>query len=178
MYAWEGLLAEGYPEMALSYFSPAHAPEEFIALAWVLENGSGEFYAAMADRSKEQDAKDLFRKLCSAEEHHKAELMALHAELTGREAGEGFPGNLGADEDAGHYMEGGMRIEEALQWVKQKDLKDVLELCLGLETNAYDRYLFMRRHMDDVRCKRVFDHLSREEKDHLDRLVELFDTLL
>ena len=38
--AWKGLVAEGIPEAGMAYFSPATRPEEMIALAWLLEDGS------------------------------------------------------------------------------------------------------------------------------------------
>ena len=46
--AWKGLVAEGAPESGMAYFSPATKPEELIALAWLLEDGSRNFYLDMA----------------------------------------------------------------------------------------------------------------------------------
>ena len=47
MRAWEGGVAEGAPEAGTAYFAAAGKPEEFIALAWMLEEGSRRFYAAV-----------------------------------------------------------------------------------------------------------------------------------
>jgi len=72
-------------------------------------------------------------------------------------------------------MEGGMLVGEALQWAKGKRVTDILELSLSLETNAYDLYLKMERQMKDQRSAQVFNLLSGEEKQHLERLSSLLE---
>ncbi len=72
-------------------------------------------------------------------------------------------------------MEGGMLVGEALQWAKGKRTTDILELSLALETSAYDLYLKMERQMKDQRSAQVFNLLSGEEKQHLERLSSLLE---
>jgi hypothetical protein len=50
--AWKGLVARGAPESGMAYFSPATKPEELIALAWLLGDGSRKFYDAMEGRMR------------------------------------------------------------------------------------------------------------------------------
>ena len=38
--AWKGFVAKGVPEAGMAYFLPAAKPEELMALAWLLEDGS------------------------------------------------------------------------------------------------------------------------------------------
>jgi rubrerythrin len=71
-----------------------------------------------------------------------------------------------------------MLISEALEWLKGKTLKDVLELCMSLETNSYDLYLKMERKVESNRTKQVFKTLSEEEKNHLDRLISMFEKIM
>jgi hypothetical protein len=57
--AWEGLIAEGAPEAGMAYFTAGGGPEEFIALAWVLEEGSRSFTGVPA-LVADEEAKKLF----------------------------------------------------------------------------------------------------------------------
>ena len=70
--AWKGLKAEGAPQSGMAYFSPGIKPEELMALAWYLEDGVYKFYLEMAGVLGDREAKDLFKELAAAEEHHKA----------------------------------------------------------------------------------------------------------
>ena len=54
--AWKGLVAEGAPESGMAYFSPATKPEELIALAWSLEDGSRNFYSALVALLEDREA--------------------------------------------------------------------------------------------------------------------------
>ncbi|MGA7878589.1 MAG: ferritin family protein, partial [Desulfoferrobacter sp.] len=62
-------------------------------------------------------------------------------------------------------------------WASAKAEKDIVELAMALEANAYDRYLIMRRMFEKEDSKRVFDFLSEAEKQHLERLTEAFEAI-
>ena len=173
--AWEGGVAEGLPEAGTAYFTVAGKPEEFIALAWMLEEGTRGFYAAVPSLVTDEEIKKLFRDLASAEEHHKASLVSLYKTFTGKEPGQDFPGPLVPAEATGDVMEGGMLVSEALKWVKGKNSEAIFDLAMALETNSYDLYIKMRRQMKDEASREVFDQLSKEEKRHLEMLAELFE---
>lgn len=173
--AWQGLVAEGMPQSGMAYFSPATRPEELMALAWVLEDGSRKFYAELAAMLKDDEASDLYGQLSEAEEHHKAALLHLYNEIPDKTPGLKFPWALISDGREEDVMEGGMRVSEALQWAKGKKMTDILELSLSLETNAYDLYLNMERRMEEKRAAQVFRVLSGEEKQHLERLSLLLE---
>ncbi|MGE5799087.1 MAG: ferritin-like domain-containing protein [Syntrophaceae bacterium] len=173
--AWEGLVAEGAPQSGMAYFSPVAKPEEFIALAWLLEDGSRKFYSELASTLTDNEAKDLYHQLAKAEEHHMTSLLELYEEFSGKVPDPGFPGSVIPPGKEGDVMEGGMRVVEALQWTKGKGTTDILELSLSLETNSYDLYLEMGRRMKDQRSAKVFHVLSGEEKQHLERLSSLLE---
>jgi len=80
--AWKGLVAGGPPEAGMAYFSGKERPEELIALAWSLEEGSRRFYAAMAGSLAGQEAAGLFQGLVQAEDHHKAALVGVYREVS------------------------------------------------------------------------------------------------
>jgi len=170
IHAWEGVVAEGAPQSGMAYFSPATKPEELIALAWYLEDGSRKFYSGVAASLLENEARDLYMQLAKAEEHHKASLLKLYKEYPGGVPDTEFPESVLPRGEEGDVMEGGMRVTEALQWAKGKKVTEILELSLSLEANAYDLYLKMERQMKDQRSAHVFLVLSGEEKQHLEQL--------
>jgi len=178
IHSWNGMRATGLPKSGMTYFSSSHSPEEFIALSWVLEDGSQQFYAKREPIETNSEARDLFSKLQDAEGHHKASLEKLYTELTGKEKGEGFPwGILDENPDVG-VMEGGMKIDEAMKWLEGKGPEDTLELLMSLEVNSYDLYIKVGRSVDNDESKKVFLHLAEEEKQHLARLTEMLDKLV
>jgi sulfur-carrier protein adenylyltransferase/sulfurtransferase len=172
--AWHGLVAEGIPEAGMAYFSPATRPEEMIALAWLLEDGSLKFYESLAKMIEEQETKGLFQSLKRSEENHKTTLWKMYEELSGKPPTHEFPDTVMSKEPRGDVMEGGMLVSEALRWSEGKQLKDILELSISLESNSYDLYLKMERKVEGHNAKQVFKTLSEEEKNHLERLTSLF----
>lgn len=177
MKAWDGLVAEGVPEAGMVYFSGAESPEELIGLSWLLEEGSGMFYAELANLLPEGE-RQVFETLVKAEERHKDSLLRLYRDLSGKVPDEQFPASVLREMPRERVMEGGMSVAEALQWAGGKDLSGMLELCLSLETNAYDLYIKMGRVVGDERAIRVFSSLAEEEKQHLNRLTGILDERL
>ena len=176
--AWDGLAATGVPDAGMARF-PEDAPvEELIALAWSLEEGNRKFYTKLPELLVDQDAVELFQDLVIAEEHHQAVLADLHRKLTGRAADAAFPRSLAGPGISEDVMEGGMNVSEALDWVRDKKLADVLDLAMGLETNSYDLYVKMGRRGSDAKAKELFSQLSASEKEHLERLAGLLDRKL
>jgi rhodanese-related sulfurtransferase/rubrerythrin len=168
--AWEGKVATGVPAAGMWWFEEARGPEEYIALAWILEEGAKVFYARMADQFASHAAGDLFKGLAAVEERHKDTLRGLHRTLTGREDDPVSP-----DEAAVHdTMEGSLSITEALAWADGRKPIEVLEFAVAMEVNAYDLYLKVAQRLDDEPSKDILLNIAREEKAHLDRLIALF----
>ncbi|MHB8845726.1 MAG: ferritin-like domain-containing protein [Nitrospirota bacterium] len=173
MHAWQGLTAAGVPEAGMSFFTAGSLPEELIALAWVLEEGSRRFYAALADRLAENGAKNLFADLAAAEDHHKTSLLELYRGVVKSEPGPGLPRDvIEADEDR---MEGGVKVSEALAWAEGRDVRALLDLSMALEMDSYDLYIKMTRAVPGENARQVFDRLVGEEKEHLRRMAALLD---
>lgn len=173
--AWEGLSAQGLPDAGMSWFPDTARPEEMVALAWLLEEGSQNFYTAIPKIIADREAGSLFNDLVQAEEHHKQALQGLYRDMTGQKPGPDFPQSalkMPPDEER---MEGGMDVREALAWAQGKKAAEILELALGLETDSYDLYLKMSRKFDADAPKKLFTLLAAEEKKHLDRLSALLD---
>jgi rubrerythrin len=169
--AWNGLVAGGAYEAGLAYFSRASRPEELISLSFALEEGNRVFYERVSQDLEEKEAASIFRSMGQAEERHKETLRELHARVSGKGGDPSCPEGMGA----GRFLEGGAPLEEALAWAKGKPLGEILELSIAMEANALDRYIKMGRAVQDERSREVFLALSREEKEHLERISALLD---
>ena len=89
--AWHGLVAEGEPESGMPYFTAAASPEELIALAWLLEEGSRKFYSSVSSLLGDNERGKIFLDLTAAEEHHKEALLHLYTALSRKGARQQFP---------------------------------------------------------------------------------------
>jgi len=176
--AWNGMKATGIPESGMAIFSSSHGPEEYIALSWILEDGSQKFYSLLEATESNRDAKDLYAQLRDAEGHHKTSLELLLKKMTGKEKGAEFPWAILDAKPEDGIMEGGMKIDEAISWLEDKETREAVELLMSLEVNAYDLYIMVGRSVEEGASREVFLHLAEEEKQHLSRLSELLETLV
>lgn len=176
--AWQGLVGGGIPESGMAHFSSATRSEEMIALAWLLEDGTFKFYESLAKTMRDQETKGIFQNLKRSEENHKTTLWKMYEEISGRPPTPEFPDTVIYREPRGDVMEGGMSVSAALKWSEGKELKDILELSISLESNSYDLYLKMERKVEGHNAKQVFKALSEEEKKHLEQLTSLFNKRL
>ncbi len=173
--AWKGVRAEGVPESGMAYFSGSESPEELAALAWLLEDGSRKFYSEVSALINDKDAVSLFEALVTAEEHHKESILKVYQELISSKSVPEDMGELISSEAPGDMMEGGISVKEALEWAREKSLKEILEFTISLEANAYDLYIKMGRKFVDSDAGKVFDLLSEEERMHLERMADLLE---
>ena len=169
--AWQGLTAGGPPEGGVAYFSIGQSAADMAALAWALEENTRLFYMSLAGMRPRTEEADLFMTLARAEEHHEETLAAIHGKLSDEPVdrfhrGQGNP-----------ILEGGVSMEEALSWAEGRTAEQILELTIGLEAKAYDRYLKMVDASENEDAKEVFRIIAKEEKEHLHRLAALMDQL-
>lgn len=172
--AWNGLVASGPPEAGIAYFPDDEKPEGIVVLAWLLEEGARRFYKGVEELLDDEIQAGLFKELGSAEVRHKTRLVNLYKELFASADKEGASDPFATDE-LNDIMESGMRISEALDWVRGKGFTEILEYSIAMETNSYDLYVKMERRVEEEKLKQVFRSLSHEEKDHLERLTSLFE---
>lgn len=177
MNAWPGLVAKGVPEAGISWFAAAHTRGELTALAWVLEDGTREFYRNMAQALTDRDASALFHELASAEDRHKELLSTLYREAVGAAGDVDFPSILGAYPEE-KVMEGGVTLAEAMAWSSGRSPRELLEFSLSLEAGSYDRYLAMQQRVTDAYPLKLFKALAAEEKRHMEMIAAEFEKLL
>jgi rubrerythrin len=169
--AWNGLKAHGAPESGMAVFSDADTIEDMVGLAWILEDGSREFYAGVAAFLEDAEAAKLFQELVQAEEKHKKSLILLYQFIAGAGLAASFFHRAGAED----LMEGGVCVSKALEWAQGKNAREILEFSMSVETNAYDLYLKMIRRIEDDNTCRIFKNLASEEKIHLEKMGELLE---
>ncbi len=174
IHSWQGLVAEGFPEVGISWFAAARSFDELMALAWLLEGGTMAFYAGVGELIADEGSAGLFRELAVAEQHHMETLAGLYRDISGDAADVDFTAILGKQPQE-KRMEGGMLLDDALAWARGRDVTDILEFSISLETVSYDRYLTMQERITNQRSLKVFRTLAVEEKSHLGRLLEVFE---
>jgi rhodanese-related sulfurtransferase/rubrerythrin len=175
--AWEGLVAVNEPELNAAWFDPAHSSEEHIALAWLLEDGTRQFYAAQAAVHNHADESDFLRSMAAVEEQHKQSLMQLLSGIRGSH--DELPQALLKERgDQPAVMEGGVPLDQALKWVQGKSMQEVLELAIGFESNALDRYMLLSRNISEPKSREVFLRLADQERQHLRQLSDRLDQVL
>jgi rubrerythrin len=174
--AWKGMIAQGPPESGMAYFSPAADAEEIVGLAWALEEGSKSFYQGAARQfDKDDEAREMFNWLVSAEKNHEKSLAHTYETLSGKQPDFTRLREKFGDSLSGSVMEGGIKVKEALAWIQDKGVSDSLELAMSMEVNAFDLYIKMGRTIDDKQAQQVFEKLSAEEQAHLQKLADLLD---
>jgi rubrerythrin len=140
-----------------------------IALAWAMEKGAQIFYKTVSENLDDKECREMYADLVRSEDNHKNMLKSLYIDITGKDDIEGL-----FDEEADiEYMEGGIKLKEALSWAEGKDAYEVMDYLMAMESNSYDLYSKVAEHCDDVNKARVFHKLADEELEHLIRISEL-----
>ena len=75
-------------------------------------------------------------------------------------------------------MAGCVSVPEAVNWLKDKKISDILDLLMALEANTFDLYLKLGRQVASDRARSVFVKLSEEEARHLEQLASIFERTL
>ncbi len=171
--AYRGAKATGPQELNLELVRGDESPEEMLKLAFGLERALGIFYDKCLEKAEDQDLVDLFTKLRRVEAVHKQKVYERYAALVpGAPDMEALEAKITPD-----IMEGGFRLKEFLAanepWLK--NLNQVLELAMMLETQALDLYLRFAEKSQEEGTKQVLFTLADEEKVHLNILSRLFD---
>jgi len=156
------------------FFSDADSPQALVQLAMVLEEGSRRFYTDLTANLTDPPVSKLFQELASAEERHKEKLRAFQQRIGDDASALPIP-----DKGLPDLMEGGIPVEQGLQWAAGKSPSEVLQFSMALETNAYDLYLKMIQRMGkDPEAVSLFKHLAEEERLHLQRMGQLLEERL
>lgn len=173
--AWHGLRATGEYDAGMYLIEGKKTLEEFLSLAWSLEDGTRIFYETVKEVIADKESGMLFDALVKAEEMHKATVLEAYRHIRKDEEGSRkFP-----EQPLAGVMESGVSVDEAVAWVKgrDRDPRDILEFSMQLETNSLDFYLKALRETEDKEIQKTFHSLIDEEKRHLARLGNLLNSM-
>ena len=174
LHAWQYGVSAGLPHQLYPPLVKAAKAEEQAVLAWAMEENARRFYQAMVDTLDDADVAALFAELAEAENHHKATLKALWEALAGCPAGEDFAASSSSSVGV---MEGGIALDEALQWAKQSSTAQILNFAMAMELSAYDHYLYLQRNSDNPDSERLFEVMADEERHHLRELGQSLEKI-
>jgi rubrerythrin len=172
--AWKGRKATGTYEAGMYLIEGRKTAEEFIALAWSLEEGTRKFYQNVKDIVADDETKGVFDSLVKAEEKHKETLVQEYSHIKGTN----IEGGKHGEEKLSGTIEGGLSIDEAMAWLHEdkRELSDMLEFSIQLETNSLDLYLKILHKLENKDTQKIFGILAEEEKKHLSRLGNLLNS--
>ena len=137
--ASNGQVATGSYNEGLSMLEGRETAEELISLAMALEEGSRIFYVNVEELTLDTEAKNVLKTIAEAEEKHKTQILQAYKLITG----ENLTDDILNREPLRGIMEGGVRIDEVVSFLKgpDKTLLDILEVSMQLEINSLDLYI-------------------------------------
>jgi rubrerythrin len=173
MDAWNGVVATGEYSRGLELLEGVRYAVDILPIALALEEGARLFYASVGEMLQSDEAAGVFAALVRAEEEHKrklAEACRLVIPDTRCEIPTGEEGLKG-------YMEGAVRIDEALAWARSRkdSLLELLDLSMQMEANSLDFYLKIAGRSEFTPVREVLEGLIEDEKGHLRRLAALLE---
>lgn len=171
--AWNDAVAKGGLEAGIFLIEDIKTIDEYIALAWALEDGNVHFYNTARNLVNDAEGKKFFGELVKAEDNHKSNILKAFREMKGEDISPTYLKDMSSK----GVMEGGIFIEETLEWLNDnnRSIQDILELSMQLETNSLDLYFKIMKEADSEEIKSVFSSIIEEEKDHLKQLGNLFE---
>jgi sulfur-carrier protein adenylyltransferase/sulfurtransferase len=173
--AWHGVKAFGPVELNLDLIRGDESPLEIVSLVYGMEEALRRFYVYFKDRTPDQELRNLFTTLASAEEKHKESLRKLYLDLPGSPPDP----KTWEEKTQAEVLEGGFRFADFIR--KNEPLlrspAQALETALMLETQALDLYLRYAARVGEGNSKNVLFRLGDEEKAHLAALGRLLDEI-
>jgi rhodanese-related sulfurtransferase/rubrerythrin len=173
--AYDSHTAIGPDDLGLPLFSGWETIEQTLIVAYSLEAGLHEFYQSMAQRSKNEKARNLFKELAGIEIKHQDRIFNAYVEVSGQ------PANRQEFESkklAG-VVEGGVSTKDYISRFRPdvESVTDIAGLAMSIEAQALDLYQRAAGRSDNAQLKKALLQIAEEEKRHLARLGELIEGL-
>ena len=158
--AWDGFVAKGDIEEGLRLLEGLKGTEEFVTLAYCLEEGSRKFYLKVYEFFKEE----AFKTLASVEEIHKKMISDVWPDIK-------------IEQRFIDRMEGGLLISAVMEKVLSGNMQfqDVLEYSMQIEINSLDLYMRILK-LVPAPVIDIFRGIITEEKAHLNMLGRLISS--
>ena len=173
--AWQGKTAVGPQTLGMDLFDGTESPKDFLKVAYSLEQGLCRFYLDMADKALTPAVLELFKKLAAIEVKHQDAVFYAYVRMADAAVfREQF--DTMVEKSA---VEGGMTTDQYLD-LFDPDLsveKEVISLAMSIEAQALDLYQRVGARMKNTDSAAILQGIADEEKQHLERLGKLMDTL-
>lgn len=149
------------------------AGSEIVEIGIQIEKNGRDFYNALAKKSKNSKAQDIFKFLAGEEEKHIAIFQKILDSVQKYEPAESYPGEYFAYMDAlaSEYVftqkDKGKDIAQ-----KTKSDKEAVDKGIGFEKDSIVFYEGMKRVVPEYDLK-IIEQLIEQEKNHLKQLIEL-----
>ena len=171
--AWENKAAFGKEERGLDLFTGDESPEITLVIAYSLEQGLLDFYLSMIPKVKNDDVKNLFKKLSEIEVKHRDRIFHEYVKISGKSSSrEEFEKNIVIK-----AVEGGLTTQEYMD-LFQPDLEsveDIIGLAMSIEAQALDLYLRAADRSNNPESKKILIQIADEEQTHLTQLGKLME---
>ena len=171
--AWENEIAVGPEDQGLELFTGSESAEEYLIVAYGLEEGLREFYLSMLDDTADEGARALFSKLAQIETLHQERVLTLYNEIADTAVSrENFAGSIVAP-----ALEGGMTTDEYLARFNPdlNSITDILSLAMSIEAQALDLYQRASNQARDEDSSSILQQIADDERIHLQYLADYMD---
>lgn len=173
--AWNGDTAIGDVSLGLDLFTGEEAPEETLVVAYSMEQGLRDFYLLMVNKVKNEEARDLFKKMADIEIKHQNRIFREYLNVTDTDVDrETFEQNT-----LSHAIEGGLTTDEYIDRLKPdlESVSDIISMAMSIEAQALDLYQRAADNSKDSDSRKALLQIANEEQSHLAQLGKLMDTL-
>lgn len=153
------------------------AGSEIVELGIQIEKNGRDFYNAVAGRSKNNKARDIFTYLAAEETKHIAIFKKILDSVNKYEPPEAYPGEYFAYMNALASQQVFTQKDKGAQAAKNVTSdKQAVELAIGFEKDSIIFYEGIRKMVPEYDYK-VVDELITQEQNHLKQLSELKNNL-
>ncbi len=166
--AWKGWTGYGEYDEGLALFQEPESMENALTTAHIMEGTLEVFYRNMAARVTHEESAAVFTTLADIENEHKTAVAALYRKRTGNPVPSIVPRPLIEGLPPEYYM---TRLGVDLD-----SIHEILCFAMAVEAQALDLYLRALKHGSGV-VREFLQYLASEEKEHLQHLSELMDSL-
>lgn len=158
--------------------SNVFSSSEIVEIGIQIEKNGRDFYNALAEKSKNPQAREIFKFLAGEEEKHIVVFQEILEKVEKYEPPESYPGEYFA------YMKGlasehifTKRDQGKQQALKASDEKQAVDMGMGFEQDSIIFYEGMKKVVPEF-SQKIVDELIIQEQGHLKQLGDLKKTLV
>ncbi len=158
----------------MEVFANISTAEELLRTAYSLEEGLKDFYLSMIQRISSTEVQTLFQQLATIEDLHKDRIFSEYCILTGETDRQAFEEKIAVE-----VIEGGMTTDDYLDLFSAdlNNATEVIALAMSIEAQALDLYTRAGREVGSDKLEALLARIASEEKNHLQQLGKLMDTI-